>query len=302
MTTDENGEARFQGFDAGRYSFRADYQAQGYWSDSISYPQEFQTQIQIDLHFLTVSVVNQAGYPVSDVSVFAFTDQNAYVGVEDVTNENGETVLPLVSGSYKIRADYKDEAYWSTVVVVPDTPSVVINVGLPIVTVKVIDVFNNSVPDVQVYAYRGNGKYLGVSGKTNASGEVVFELKEGTYRFRVYYQGRTYKSEKVKVPTDTYVTLQVGERKLTVNVVDQKGKPIRRAIVYVFYYRSPYYYWTRYYGYTNRRGIYSFDLNLFKEELDYRVLAYDYRGSRKWAWSTFFNVPPTTVVDVTISK
>jgi hypothetical protein len=179
---------------------------------------------------------------------------------------------------------------------------VVINVGLPIVTVKVVDVFNENVSGVQVHAYRGNGKYLGVSGTTNDSGEVIFELKKGTYRFRVDYQGKTYKSVKVKVPTETHVTLQVGERNVTVHVVDQKGKPIRKAIVYVFYYRSPYYYWTRYYGYTNGKGKYSFDIGLFDEELDYRILAYDYRRSRKWDWSTIFNVPPTTVVEITISK
>lgn len=296
-TTGENGQARFTGFDPGGYSFRADYQGQDFWSNTINYPGQHQASIQIERFTITVKVVQEGSdVGVPGVPVYAFSEGGNCTGQTGTTGPDGQTELQLVSGNHKFRADYNRETYWSETVNVPAASSVTIEVGLAQVTVNVRDPLGNNIANVRVYAFQHDGSYLGMTGTTNQSGQVIFELENGNYKFRADYQGATYWSDPITVPDSTSATITVGLGKLHVSVTDQQGAPLSNVWVYVFPLRG--WFWPTQYGVTDAYGNIYFDANNLNANQRYRVLAYDYYGSRQWRWSPAFRPPITETIQI----
>jgi hypothetical protein len=180
--------------------------------------------------------------PLEAVPVYAF-DGATYTGYNGTTNIDGQVDFTLLQGSYRFRADYDGEQYWSgevnhcaisgceavTIVAgaaVPTTPTPTDTpeptntpeptptesaslggIGVlamvrpaPIerplldpdaVTVVVEDTNGDPKEGLPVYVFDGTS-YTGYNDITNASGEVVFDVPEGSYRFRSDLNGTQF--------------------------------------------------------------------------------------------------------------
>ena len=298
-TTDENGNV-FVNLVNGSVKFRADYKGQPYWSETITIPEVNSVTIQVSQAPFTVKVVTRAGEAAKNVPVYAFNKDGGYTGINGRTGSDGSLTLELPDGTYKFRADYQGRDYWSDVVVSPQTNAVKIEVGLPRVTIRVVDSKGNGLAGLVVYAFYNKNKYAGISSKTDKEGVAVFELKEAEYIFRTDYKGASYWSETIAVPKVTSAKIAVNEGSVTVTVL-HKRDPLQGARVYMYRLvrsgRSWHYY---YLGYkvTDKDGKAAFDLT----EGTYRVLAYYRDGlyskefKSPWKWSKRFDVPPTTEI------
>ena len=93
--------------------------------------------------------------------VYAYSENGYYAGVYGRTNGNGRVKLEIPTGSYKFRVYYRASNYWSDVVSVPGTDETVIKTEERPYTVTVVNENGQPVKRTWVYAYSGNGYYIG---------------------------------------------------------------------------------------------------------------------------------------------
>ncbi|MBW1789274.1 MAG: hypothetical protein JRK53_22100, partial [Deltaproteobacteria bacterium] len=171
--------------------FRVDYLGYRYWTDAVGLPDTLEHTLQIDHEDITVTVAGVMGadaVPRPDVRVYLFTPENAYQGIYQLTDADGRAFFHLPEQAYKVRADYMSRQFWSDAFTWQD-PTVVIPEGVAHVQFSVAGI---QVADVTIYAFDGNGSYLGISGKTDADGRSRFRLAAGGYQFRADFQGNQY--------------------------------------------------------------------------------------------------------------
>ena len=102
-----------------------------------------------------------------------------------------QLTLPL--GDYGFRADLNGTQFWSGTTdhcAIPGCESALVVVTLP-VSVTVQDWGGAPLQALPVYAFSG-GSYTGYNKTTDPSGQAVFTLPQGSYRFRADYQGAQY--------------------------------------------------------------------------------------------------------------
>jgi len=103
------------------------------------------------------------------------------------------------------------------------------------VTVKPVDADGKGIQDVTVLLFDGQGNSLGKQQQTGEQGDAVFgELGSGSYAFRADFQGRSFWSEIVSVPATSYVEIALGERPVTVRVVNSLGTGLAEVPVFAF--------------------------------------------------------------------
>ncbi len=232
--TNTEGMVTFSGFDPGRYKFRADYSGQEFWSGTIAYPGQTSAAITISVRKISVHVTNARGLTLAGVAVHAYTNTGAYAGVSLTTDQNGTAVFTLPDGSYKFRADYKSQPYWSEVIVTTNTTSVTITIPEAPFTVRVTNRQGQPVGNVPVYAFNSDSTYAGISGNTSAEGTVVLNLPNGSYKFRADYDQQAYWSSVVTSPDVDSTTIQVGGTQVTVRVVTNAGVGLADMRVYAY--------------------------------------------------------------------
>lgn len=137
---------------------------------------------------VAVNVFNRLGQPVDGAFVLAYIGA-AYTGFYAATNASGLATLSLPQGSYRFEAVLPGKVLSSSTCAVPTCTAV--DIRQANVTVSVA---NGSAPQagVVVYAFSGafseNLTYSGHSASTNAQGQAVFGLPQGSYWF-LYRQG-----------------------------------------------------------------------------------------------------------------
>ena len=133
---------------------------------------------------ITMTAIS-AGNPVEGCRVYAYTAQGAYAGQIAYTDASGQAFFGLPEGAYKFRVCYEGGFQWSQVVVCPGSAVV----DIPAETVVTVTVAGEPLQDWRVYACTAEGAYAGQIEYTDASGQAFFSLPEGSYRFKVYYDG-----------------------------------------------------------------------------------------------------------------
>ena len=191
----------------GAFKFRADYRGHQYWSNSVNTPGQDTAVIKTNEQAVSVAVIDSSGSGISNVRVYAFTSNDRYVGTYGNTDAAGIVLLPLPDGTYKFRANYRGNEYWSGTVTTPGNTSVTIETGEVLSTVYTKNDEGQPIANVRVYAYTTKGNYTGVYGNTDAAGQVSLILPVGEYQFRADYQGSRYWSESVTTPGSVTVTL-----------------------------------------------------------------------------------------------
>ena len=346
-STDVNGEVSFT-MPPGSYRFRADYDGIQFWSDLVNHcdiPGCESATVVVTIP-VTVTVEDGDDAPLEAVPVYAF-DGTTYTGYNGTTNVDGEVDFPLLQGSYRFRADYDGEQYWSGGVnhcTIPGCEAVTIVAGvaatttptptetpepsptaedtptpnptptdtpeptntpeptptesaylggigvlamvrpapieLPLldpdaVAVTVEDTNGDPKEGLPVYVFDGTS-YTGYNDITDASGEVVFDLPEGTYRFRSDLNGTQFWSGETNhcdIPgcsnAAVVVTIPV-----TVTVEDTDGTAKDGLPVYAFDGTT----YTGYNGTTDVNG----EVMLTLPQGDYRFRS-DLNGTHFWS-------------------
>jgi RHS repeat-associated protein len=290
-STDVNGEVQFT-LQQGDYRFRSDLNDTQFWSGDVNHcaiPGCLDATVVVTVP-LTVTVEDTNGQPKEGVPVYAF-DGTTYTGYNGTTNVDGQVDFTLLQGSYRFRADYNGEQYWSgdenhcdipgceAVTIVAgeaptptdtpeptptDTPEPTNTpeptptesasqggigvlamvrpapIELPLldpnaVTVMVEDTNGDPKEGLPVYVFDGTA-YTGYNDITNASGEVVFDLPEGSYRFRSDLNGTQFWSGETNhcdIPGCSNATVVV-TIPVTVTVEDTEGTLKDGLPVYAF--------------------------------------------------------------------
>ncbi|MCP5100800.1 MAG: hypothetical protein GY943_35060 [Chloroflexi bacterium] len=193
----------------GDYKFRAYYRGLWFWSDVTIVPDQNRAVIDTQEQEFTVTVVNEAGngINVSGVYVYGYSENGSYTGVYGTTNGSGQVNLSVPSGKYQFRAYYHGHNYWSEVVTSPDSDATNIQTGERPFTVTVLRANGQPARDKRVYVFTGSRAYIGLSGRTNDQGEVVFNIPEGSFTFRADRSGTSYWSPIINNPPATTTTI-----------------------------------------------------------------------------------------------
>jgi hypothetical protein len=180
-TTDANGEVTFTLLQ-GSYRFRADSGGTQFWSgetDHCTIPGCLDASVVVTVP-LTVSVEDTNGAPKEGVPVYVF-DGSTYTGFNATTDANGDVTFTLPEGSYRFRSDLNGTQFWSGETdhcTIPGCLDAVVVVTVPL-TVTVMDTDLVPQEGLPVYAFSG-GSYTGFNGTTDANGEAVFTLPQGS--------------------------------------------------------------------------------------------------------------------------
>ena len=198
--TDANGQVVLTLPQVGQYRFRVKNGSQSYYSDLTALCDPLScSDVTVTIPGtggdVVVTATDGLGQAIADNMVYAF-DEDTYIGIFAETDVNGQATLSLPEGDYRFRTEV-DEQYFFSDTVNHCTPPTCTSAQIAIpavhaVTVSVQDEAANPQQDVVVYAFEGatyaEMNYTGISGKSDALGEVNFELPAGNYWF-AYQQG-----------------------------------------------------------------------------------------------------------------
>lgn len=197
LTTEANGQITLS-LPERTYKVRADYLSGQYWSD------EFTGQnvsINIPMADADVYVVwNSQG--LDNVPVYVFNDSDVYLGLNDSTDENGETSFRRPASDYKFRADYLGSQFWSgeqTLQADVSNP-VSIYTGGGTFNLTILKDQENPLAGDKTYLFNSSSSYLGISHTTDEHGQVSYDLPQGSYKFRVDTLGYQFWTGDYAVP------------------------------------------------------------------------------------------------------
>ena len=272
----------------GNYKFRVDYLGYQFWTDVVTVPTTLSLTKTIPHQNINISVAGSLAGNVqlkASVPVYLFSSSGSYLSLNSTTDGNGRAAFNLPQQLYKVRADYLGQQFWSGVFTWED---------------KTIDILEGSarvhvtmagqdVQGVTVYVFNSGGSYLGISGKTNASGTVEFRLPVGTYKFRADYQGGQYwATAAINQDVMNTVELSTGGGQFTLTI-DTGSWPLAGVRTYAFNSSGSY---LGMYKDSNASGQASF--NMANGSYKFRV---DYLGYQ--FWSDVYTVP--TILSGTLS-
>jgi Flp pilus assembly pilin Flp len=123
--TNGNGRALL-GMPAGKFTYRVSYCDHNYWSDVIRTPAQNTAQIRTGERPFTVTVKNDAGEPLRNVWVYAYSGNQIYFGLRGHTDQQGQTEFDIPDGSFMFRVDYNNTMHWSDVLSTPATSNTTI--------------------------------------------------------------------------------------------------------------------------------------------------------------------------------
>jgi hypothetical protein len=229
--TDGNGKAPFT-LPERAYKARADYLGGQFWSGEFTGED---TTVIIDEGIARVHVT-AGGQDIQGAPVYVYSAGDSYLGLSGTTSASGTVEFRLPVGSYKFRADHQGNQYWASAAIEEDqlnTVEVTAGGGQ-----FLFGVTTGSGPlvGVKVYVYSSGDSYLGISGTTDASGNVSFALSDGSYKFRVDYLGYQFWSPVYSVPQVLSDTLTIPHQEVAVTVDGfyLTHEPIQGVKVYLY--------------------------------------------------------------------
>jgi protocatechuate 3,4-dioxygenase beta subunit/Flp pilus assembly pilin Flp len=258
--TDAEGRATIDLVD-GEFTIRVFYRGHDYWSDVFDTTRVQSVVVETDEAPFTVHIVGADGQPVKrQARVYIYADvngQNRYAGLyANVENGVWETALP--QGRFRVRAYYAGHNYWSGSVDVSEQQTAVVNTGERAFFIRAVDAAGAGIPDARVYLFVNNrNRHIGLSGTTDAAGEVVVLLPDGDFVAWVNYRAQEYWSEEFNTPNEQVVTINLGQETFPVTVVDAENGGISGVRVYAFNDEERY---TGLTGVTDENGVVTIDL------------------------------------------
>ena len=271
----------------GSYKFRADYRTNQYWSDTQTTPASSSATVHTGQQSFTVQVTDYNGQGIAGVRIYAFSESDRYTGVYTNTNDQGAAIFDLPDGNYKFRADYRNNQYWSDVAAIPDTNQTTLKTGQRPFTLTVIDANSQGISGVRVYAFTSDDRYTGVYTNTDGNGQGIFDLPDGSFKFRADFRSNQYWSSVIASPDTASTTIQTGQKSISIRVVDPQGIGMSNIRVYAFTDANQY---IGVYAQTDGSGRTALDI----PNGTFKIRA-DYQGSQYWS-STFVTASTSDVI------
>lgn len=278
-TTGSNGQVSYSLAD-GSYKFRIDYLGSQFWTDVVTVPTAMSLTKTIAHQSVTITVMGSSSgslMPKSGAPVYLYSSSGSYLSLNATTDGTGRVSFSLPQQPYKVRTDYLGQQFWSDLFTWEDK-----TVLIPEGTARIhITMAGQDIQGVPVYVFSSAGSYLGISGTTDASGIVAFQLPAGTYKFRADYQGGQYwVTAGIDQDVANAVELSTGGGQFTL-IIDRGSEPLAGVRTYAYNAGGTY---LGMYRDSNANGQASF--NLASGSYKFRV---DYLGYQ--FWSDLFTVP-----------
>ena len=127
--TDAGGNVFFDLPVEREFRFRADIMGNQYWSDIATIQPGGTNHIDINAGGgnLQVTVDNGSGMPMQGIKTYLFSTSGSYLGVFQTTGTSGVVNFNVPEGTYKVRADYLGNRFWSDDTLVTED----VNISLP---------------------------------------------------------------------------------------------------------------------------------------------------------------------------
>lgn len=217
QNTNANGQVSFS-LPERAYKIRVDYQGKQYWSSQFTGED---TDVDIPLADADIKVTGSS-LPISGAPVYVFLQTGSYLGINGITDGNGQVSFRLAEGNYKFRADYQGNQYWSTesLLVPGQFNDIGISTGGGALTLAVRKDAVEPLANIPCYVFNESGTYLGINATTNANGEVMFNLSDGNYQIRADYMGYQFWTQVYEIPGNLSGALNIDHTE--VNVLVQK--------------------------------------------------------------------------------
>ena len=289
-TTDANGITTFN-VPTGNYKIRCDYLGYQFWTPVVQVATDQSASLLIP-HTDCVITVNKTYQSVSDPAVdiktYLFSESGTYLGVTATTNAAGQAVFPLPNKPYKVRADYMSIQYWSPAFTGTDQ-TIAIDQGAAKIALTNIGI---ALADVKIYVFNSQGTYLGITAQTDATGNALFILPAGNYKFRADFLNNQYWSDVAQVTAnqESVIPLSTGGGSLTLTV-KKSAQDILSGIKGYLFSESGTYLGQN--ALTDSSGQISFTLGngSYKIRLDH--MGYEY-------WTPVFTIPDTAALEYVI--
>ncbi|MFH0726834.1 MAG: RHS repeat-associated core domain-containing protein, partial [Pseudomonadota bacterium] len=199
------------------YKVRADYLGQQYWSEIFNGDDET-VAIEAGKVLLTIS---NMGHPLSNVKVYVFNSTGNYLGVNGLTDGEGQKAFLLPPGSYNFRADYLGTQFWSGVsTILSDIENpVTISTGGGNFALTVLKGDGTPLAGVKCSLFNASGSSnLHLIGTTTSDGVASFPLADGSYKIRIDYLGYPFWTEVFGIPQTNALTHTIAHQDVTISV------------------------------------------------------------------------------------
>ena len=232
--TDQNGQISFL-LPKKPYKVRADYLGQQFWSDEFTWKS---TTVSVPMADARITMTGN-GQALEGIRVYVFSETGSYLGLFDTTDLGGQVLFRLPAGTYKFRADFQGSQYWSgeETLLADQVNPINISTGGGTFYFTVLKGASDPIIDVKCYVFSESGVYLGISGSTNTSGEVSFDLAAGRYKIRTDYLGYQFWSNIFEVPSTLSETFPIAHEDVTITVQGMYQtipEPLEGLKVYLF--------------------------------------------------------------------
>ena len=159
--------------------------------------------VEIDQLITVIQNSNTLG----GIRVYVFDEDNRYLGLNGLTDENGQITFGLPQDQeYKFRADILGTQFFSNITTnAGDAISIDSQGGTLTFTVNKGE--NLALANVKAYLFSESGTYLGKSGTTDANGTTTFNVPTGNYKIRCDYLGYQFWTSVVQVATNQSAVL-----------------------------------------------------------------------------------------------
>jgi hypothetical protein len=194
----------------GGFKFRVDHLGYQFWTPDFTMPDTLDLTFTLPHRNCTVQVIGQMradSAVLAGVPVYLFTPSGSYLNRNLTTDAEGRVNFNLPEKSYRVRADYRNQEFWSSdfqsedIIVTIHEGTAAVHVSGP----------QPDLPGVPVYVYTEAGSYLKLNATTDDNGNASFRLPTGNYRFRADYQGCQYWSTAaIAADADTPVAIDAG--------------------------------------------------------------------------------------------
>ena len=234
QTTDMEGQALFD-LPEREFKIRADVLGGHYWTEPFVWQDPEISIPMADAHV----TVSGAGLAKEGVRVYVFSSSGSYLGVKGMTTSDGAVHFRLPERAYDFRADYQGSQFWARNqhLASDEMTDIGISVGGGTFRLVVQDDLEAPLAGIKCHVFNEKDAYLGLTGITDESGKVGFELSDGTYRFRVDYLGSSFWQEDIQLSGDRESVLVIPHQPVTLTTIGaylEEETPFATVPVYLF--------------------------------------------------------------------
>lgn len=207
--SNDQGRAEFV-LPAQHFKFRADYQGSQFWSDIVDLTAGQLNTITIDTGggTLQLRIEKDAYHPLQGLKCYVYSAAGSYLGLFGTTDMQGQVNFKLAQGRYKIKFKYAGYDLWTDELGIDQDLAHTVTIAhlRRNLHVQAINPGPEPLQDLTAYVYTGQGAYIGLWGKTDADGNVAFDLPQKDYQVKVVYNGQDHWSQ-ILQPNGNLITI-----------------------------------------------------------------------------------------------